>query len=101
MEWQGETKQSCWEMKTCLDRCLAGGQKQLRGKSANNSVLGPKHLKSEGTFLTIKPLITHSLESSKALYPGPSLTVTSSLMSYIHSLYLGNVLNYNPHRYPL
>ena len=88
-------------MRTCWDKSLAGGQKRLRGKSANNSVLGPKHLKLEGTFPTINPLITYSLESSKALYPGPSLMVTSSMMSHIHSLYLGNDLDYDPHWYLL
>ena len=88
-------------MKTWLDKSLAGGQKQLRGKSANDSVLGPKRLKSEGTFPTIDPLITRSLESSKALYPRSSLTVTSLVVSHIHSLYLGNVLDYDPHRYLL
>ena len=100
-EWRGETKQSCWKTKTWSDKSLAGGQKRLRGKSANNSVLGPKHLKSEGTFPTIDPLIARSLESSKALCPRPSLTVTPLVMSPIHSLYLGNVLDYNPHQYPL
>ena len=94
-------KQSCWKTKTWLDKSLAGGQKRLRGESGNNSVLGPKRLKTEGTFPTIDPLITHSLESSKTLYPRPSLTVTSLVMSYIHSFYLGNVLDYNPHWYPL
>ena len=88
-------------MRTCWDKSLAGGQKQLRGKSANDSVLGPKCLKLEGTFPTIDPLITCSLESSKALCPEPSLTVTSLVMSHIHSLDLGNVLDYNPHQYPL
>ena len=34
-------KQSYWKMRTWLDKRLAGGQKQLRGKSANDSVLGP------------------------------------------------------------
>ena len=87
-------------MRTCLDRCLAGGQKQLRGESAN-SVLGPKHLNLEDTFPTIDPLITHSLESSKALCPRPSLMVISSVMSPIHSLYLGNVLDYDPYWNPL
>ena len=101
MEWRGETKQSYWETRTWLDKSLAGGQKQLRGKRANDSVLGPKRLKSEGTFPTINPLITCSLESSKALCPGPSLMVTSLVMSHIHSLYLGNVLDHNPHWYPL
>ena len=100
-EWQGETKQSYWKTKTWLDKSLTGGQKRLRGKSANYSVLGPKHLKSEGTFPTIDPLIAHSLESSKALCPRSSLTVTSSVMSHIHSFYLGNVLDNDPHRYPL
>ena len=100
-EQQGETKQSCWKTKTWSDKSLAGRQKRLRGKSANNSVLRPKCLKSEGTFPTIDPLIAHSLESSKALCPRPSLTVTSLVMSHIHSLYLGNVLDYNPHRYLL
>ena len=88
-------------MRTWSDKSLAGGQKRLRGKSANDLVLGPKRLKSEGTFPMIDPLITHSLESSKALCPRPSLTVTSLVMSHIHSFYLGNVLDYNPHRYPL
>ena len=49
----------------------------------------------------IDPLIAHSLESSKALCPRPSLMVTSLVMSHIHSLYLGNILDYNPHQYPL
>ena len=93
--------QSCWKTKTWLDKSLAGGQKQLKGKSANDSVLGPKRLKLEGTYPTIDPLITRSLESSKALRPRPSLMVTSSVMSHIHSLYLGNVLDYDPHWYPL
>ena len=84
-----------------MDKSLAGGQKRLRGKRANDSVLGPKCLKSEGTFPTIDPLITRSLESSKALCPGPSLMVISLVMSHIHSLYLGNVLDHNPHQYPL
>ena len=50
-EQQGETKQSCWKTETWSDKSLAGGQKRLRGKSANDSVLGPKRLKLEGTFL--------------------------------------------------
>ena len=100
-EQRGETKQSCWKTKTWSEKSLAGRQKQLRGKSANDSVLGPKHLKSEGTLLTIDPLIARSLESSKALCPRPSLTVTSLVMLHIHSLYLGNILDYDPHRYPL
>ena len=78
-------KQSCWETKTCWDKSLAG----------------PKRLKSEGTFPTINPLIACSLESSKALCPGSSLTVTSLVMSHIHSLCLGYVLDYDPHQYPL
>ena len=88
-------------MRTCWDKCLASGQKRLKGKSANDLVLGPKHLKLEGTFPMIDPLIACSLESSKALCPRPSLTVTSLVMSPIHSLYLGNVLDYDPHRYLL
>ena len=100
-EQRGEMNQSCWKTKTWSDKSLAGGQKQLRGKSANDSVLGPKRLKLEGTFPTINPLITHSLESSKALCPRPSLMVISLVMSHIHSLYLGNVLDYDPHRYPM
>ena len=94
-------KQSCWKTKTWSDKSLAGGQKRLRGKSANDSVLGPKRFKSEGTFPTIDPLITRSLESSKALCPRPSLTETSSVTSPIHSFHLGNVLDYDQHRYPL
>ena len=88
-------------MRTWSDKSLAGGQKGLRGKSANDLVLGPKHLKSEGTFPMIDPLIARSLRSSKALCPRPSLMVTSSVMSHIHSLYLGNVLDYDPQWYPL
>ena len=88
-------------MKTWLDKSLTGGQKRLRGKSANDLVPGPKCLKSEGTFPMIDPLITRSLESSKALRPRPSLTVTSSVISHIHSFCLGNVLDYDPHWYPL
>ena len=88
-------------MKTWSNKSLAGGQKRLRGKSANDSVLGPKHLKSEGTVPTIDPLITRSLESSKALCPRSSLMVTSLVISHIHSFYLGNILDYDPHQYPL
>ena len=100
-ERRGEMKQSCWKTKTGWDKSLAGEQKQLRGKSANDLVLGPKCLKLEGTFPTINPLIACSLESSKALCPRPSFAVTSLVMSHIHSLYLGNVLDYDPHRYLL
>ena len=94
-------KQSCWKMKTWLDRCLAGRQKQLRGKSAKASVLGPRQLKTESTFHTIDPLITHSLKSSKALHPRPSPTMISLVISYVNSFCLGNVLDHNPHWYPL
>ena len=100
-ERRGETKQSCWKTKTWSDKSIAGGQKRLGGKSANDLVLGPKRLKLEGTFPTIDPLIARSLESSKALCPGPSLTVILLVMSHIHSVYLGNVLDYDPHRYPM
>ena len=88
-------------MKTWLDRCLAGGQKQLRGESANASVLGPKQLKTESTFHTIDPLIACSLESSKTLHPRPSPMMTSSVISYIHSFCLGNALDHDPHQYLL
>ena len=88
-------------MRTCLDKSLAGGQKRCRGKSANDLALGPKCLKSEGTFPMINPHIARSLESSKALCPRPSLTVTSLVMSHIHSLHLGNGLDNNPPWYPL
>ena len=95
-ERRGEMKQSCWKTRTWSDKSLAGGQKRLRGKSANNLVLGPKRLKLEGTFPMIDPLIARSLESSKALCPRPSLTVTSSVISHIHFFRLGNILRLRP-----